>query len=228
MIVFIKTSRMVVAIVFLVASCIGQEVNGGPYFVSEVLSKAHISGSLSYWGRGICNSANQYYPLAPALRKPKDMSDTPLEVLREMFAGDSKMEVTQDSDGIMRMFEKDVPKDLLDVKIHHLSFGASEDRDSIWHGPNMALRKILSAPEVVSFRKAHKIGPFSGVHLAPPDAGSNKRSVSGELNEVTVSEALDYILKTFPGLWIYGNCQSEGIGEERNVYFWFYENGPVR
>jgi len=41
--------------------------------------------------------------------------------------------------------------------------------------------------------------------------------LSGELDNVTVSKALDYILKTFPGLWTYQDC--EGAKRRRMVLF---------
>jgi len=30
--------------------------------------------------------------------------------------------------------------------------------------------------------------------------------VPGELNDVTVEQALDHVLQTFPGFWFYQNC----------------------
>jgi hypothetical protein len=92
----------------------------------------------------------------------------------------------------------------------------------------MAVRLILSTPEVEAFRRENKVGPFPSVFIVPGDADSDKPSVSGHLDDVTVSQALDYIFKTFPGFWIYGNCPAEGNGEKRNVYFWFSENIPAR
>jgi predicted transcriptional regulator len=41
---------------------------------------------------------------------------------------------------------------------------------------------------------------------------------------VTVREALDYVLQTFPGFWLYENCQS--TGGHRIVHFDFVENTP--
>jgi hypothetical protein len=39
---------------------------------------------------------------------------------------------------------------------------------------------------------------------------TSKPSVSGELNDVTVAQALDYIEQTFPGFWMYENCPRKG------------------
>jgi hypothetical protein len=138
-----------------------------------------------------------------------------------MFADDPNMKVIQESGGIVRMYETDVPRDLLEIKIHHISF----DVPGI-HGPNMAIRHILSTPEVESFRKAHKIGPFTEIFRVPSDAGDRNPSVSGSLDDVTISQALDYIFKTYSGFWMYGNCPNGGKSAERSVYFWFYRTFP--
>jgi hypothetical protein len=45
--------------------------------------------------------------------------------------------------------------------------------------------------------------------------------ISGFLENVTVSEALDYVLKTFPGVWIYENCPARG-DRGRDMFFGFF------
>ena len=49
--------------------------------------------------------------------------------------------------------------------------------------------------------------------------------ISGNLDNVTLSEALDYVLRTFPGLWVYENCPSKK--RKRAVFITFFRNGPV-
>jgi hypothetical protein len=53
----------------------------------------------------------------------------------------------------------------------------------------------------------------------------HKPSVHGELNDVTVAQALDYVLQTFPGLWTYQNCHNPEGG--RKISVGFYDNLPV-
>jgi hypothetical protein len=60
----------------------------------------------------------------------------------------------------------------------------------------MALIYILSAPEVRAFRRAKNIGPFYDAFVLPGNATS-ELPVIGELDNVTVSRALDYVLETF-------------------------------
>jgi hypothetical protein len=209
------------------SSCLGQERGGADRtlavpLLEHILGAAHASGSLAYWGR--CE-LGQPYPDFPALSSPSDASRPPLEILREVFAKDQQMEVKQDSNGLIRMFETDVPMDLLEVKIAHLSFGSPDEDRGIFNGPNDALHTILSSPEVKTYVATHKIGPF-------PDGwsgsqGPHRHQVSGDLYNATVKQALDYILQTLPGFWIYQNCRSVGGGSERYVHFGFYENANV-
>ena len=121
------------------------------------------------------------------------------------------------------MVETDVPSDLLEVKIRHLSFPV----EPMYHGPNMALHAILMTPEVIAFRRAHSIGPLAeltGGFALPGDCCSGP-SVSGVLDDVTVAQALDYVLQTFPGFWLYENCQD--TAGRRTVFFNFFRNAPL-
>jgi hypothetical protein len=83
---------------------------------------------------------------------------------------------------------------------------------------------ILKAPEVLAFAKAHNIQmPFVGM------IGTQSRSqipvdwprVSGSMDDLTLSQALDHLVKTFPGIWVYENCPA-GDGKGRVVAFWFF------
>ena len=124
------------------------------------------------------------------------------------------------------MFEIDVPMDLLNVRIRHMSFGPPDEDRGIFNGPNDTLDHILSSPEVKRYCTDHKIGPFpdawAGSHFP-----ARKQQVSGDLYDVTVKQALDYVLQTFPGFWIYQNCRRSEGGSGRNVYFRFYETADV-
>jgi hypothetical protein len=211
--------------------CLAQERGGtdpraAMPLIQEVLSKAQLSGSLEYWGR--CEP-HKVYPDFPQLRWPTGHDSSPLGFLQAMFDVDPTMRVTQEADGKVRMAETDIPNDLLNVKIHHLSFypvDASES-DPV-HGSGMALLAILETAEVAAFGKAHNIEglPYPDkAHILPGNCCGGGRIMHGELDDVTVSQALDYVLQTFPGFWLYENCQSsEG---SRKVFFNFYPTLPA-
>lgn len=192
---------------------VGRAVIGG------VFSKAKASGSLEYWG--VCDFKN-YYPDFPKLRAVPDRQGSPVELLREMFVDDPEMRVSQDADGRIRMIEDDVPSDLLDVRIPHLQFTGE------YHGIKFAIVTILKTPEVIAFRKEHKIGAEAnwgpGFSLNHSAFAPEVPRVLGDLYDVTVRQALDYVLQTFQGFWLYENCKNSEGG--RNVIFGFVENLP--
>jgi len=74
--------------------------------VRTILSSAKVSGSLEYWG--VCD-VSKPRPEFPTPRSVSGHEGSARGVLQEMFANDTKMRVTQESDGKIRMVETDVP-----------------------------------------------------------------------------------------------------------------------
>lgn len=225
-------SRLSVVSVAVVSCtlCCGQDRGGvdpraGSAVLQKILNGADVSASLEYWGS--CNSG-ELYPDFPRLRILADYSGSHLTVLQRVFVDDPHMRVTQDGSGMIRMVEDDVPTDILDVRIQHLSFDKAANEYEGFTSPIDALNYILSAPEVRAFGKAKHLGPdvesevrvSTGLRFVAPDGFH----FSGDLKNVTLRQALDYVLKTFPGFWLYENCRTDGGG--RKVFFTFYENAP--
>jgi hypothetical protein len=219
-----------IVILILVIQCLGSVVAQSRQLVTRydnsseliriVLKEAHISGSIEY--SGSCGPHHPRIARPPHVRSPRT-SGSPVEILRDMFASYPRINVTQNPAEMIRIVEVGVPTDILNVKIHHLSFDDSSGESGPWglllRGPNLALGDIFSTPEVQAFSKAHKIDPNH--FITPGNAlDSGQPIISGQLRDVTVSQALDYILKTAPGYWVYENCTTEDGGRE--TYFWFY------
>jgi hypothetical protein len=222
-----KHSRLILTFAILLSSCLGQERGGtdpraAVAILEPILAKANVSGSIAYWGR--CNF-HKPYPDFPALNYTFYSSSSPVEVLQKLFASDPKMLVTQEPNGVVRMFETDAPTDLLDVTISHVSFVLSDEQRDKFGGPENAMLLVLSAPEVVAYRKAHKIGPFTDLWYRSGGSYSEQK-VAGDLHNVTVKEAFDYILRFYPGFWVYENCLSDDVTSGRNVFFGFYREDP--
>jgi len=207
--------------------------------ILEVLNEANLSGSLEFSGR--CESLGvRDFPDFPKFRAPAKSGGSPLQILREMFADDPAMQVTRDPDGTIRMIERGVPTDILNVGISYIPFdnGQAGGPRPIYGG-NVALSYILGAPEVELFMKAHHIewpfpvfGPISDFSDAvPPAVPPDVPHLWGPLDHVTFSGAMDYVLKAFPGIWIYENCP-RSAAKKRVVYFRFYHlektgSGPI-
>jgi len=214
------TSFFRLAMAFLlVDSCLSQSKGGVDQTVAlpavqNILSIAQRSGSLEYWG--LCDVGKPRSDF-PRLRDVSGHEGSARDLLQELFADDPKMRVSEESDGKIRMAEIDVPKDLLEIKIHSLSFPSN------YHGPKMAVMAILHSQEVLKVMTERNIVRQGRWGLPGDDSIAIKKpSVSGELNNVTVKQALDYVLQTFPGYWTYQNCHdAEG---RRRVSFGFYNN----
>ncbi len=166
----------------------------------EAMYRAKVSGSLEFVSH--CDDKNP--PEFPKFRAPSATSGTPLEIARETLADNPAMEVRQDDDGTIRMIESGVPTDLMKVKISHIVF--ESDTTAI-----AAIRHvILKAPEVVTFMKAHKIERVLGEGLSRgsgPTARPNQSTlIPGPMADVTLSQALDQVVKTYPGIWVYVSC----------------------
>jgi hypothetical protein len=219
------TCRLAMAsVLILVYSCAAQ---GKPDPILGVLKKTDASGSIAYWSPGRkCGPDHTNPPPLPEIRAA-DTSRTVVDGLRGMFANDPKMGVTLEPGafGKVRMFESDVPTDLLDLKIHHISFsdGQMEPTGLGFRGKKelggsrMPISIILAAPEVQAFVKANHIELT--YYSSMPSNIFALPEIHGNLEDLTLSEALDYAVSSH-GYWLYGNCMRGG--GRREVFIWFY------
>jgi hypothetical protein len=193
--------------------------------ILEVLDKAKLSGSLEFTGW-----YEPGYPrYFPQFHSPAMSEGTPLQILRDMFADNLAVRVTQDSDGTIRMIENGVLADLLNVRISHISFDGygshTANEEAGEYTPNGALYVILQAPEVVAFMKARGIATPTGGGAVPGGVAPMTHRlphISGSMDDLTLAEALDRVLKTFPGLWIYKSCARNDT-KKRVIYIRFYQ-----
>jgi len=190
--------------------------------VVDVMRKGQLSGSLQY--RGGCGDQNEYVTRDFPMTITPTMDSRPwLQILREMFAKDAATQVTQEPDGFIRIVDTTAPQDLLDVRIKRLSFDDELKNDwAVPYTPTSALAFIAAAPEVEAFMKEHHIARQGRITHRAFSPG--KPYVSGELNNVTLSQALDHMAKSFHGLWVYKECP----GNQKNkriVDIWFYRTG---
>lgn len=203
------------SVLILLTSCLGQdrryvEIQTGLPIVEDVFRKAKASGSLVY--RPNCDGV----PTFPRVHAPTTPGVDPVRALSEVFADDPMMRVREDAGGRIRIFETDVLRDLLEVKIAHISFNVP--------GPYIALHFILSTPEVRAFMRDQKIRPIEEDTFEIPGSGFSGPLVSGDLENTNVSQALDYVVQRTPGFWIYASCPDNQDPRARRVSFSFSEN----
>jgi hypothetical protein len=127
---------------------------------------------------------------------------------------DSHISWTLDTGGLMRVSDNRVTDGLLHVVIHQIHFNKAAD-------PNEAIRILLSAPEVQEYFNQNHIE--QGTVFMMPMNSKDAPKLSAGLRNSTVAEALDSIVKFFPGLWIYDECTD---GPRRRVTVRGAEVGP--
>jgi hypothetical protein len=223
---YMQQYRMFVrAFVILMPLCLfaQQETNPTPKLMAplwplfESLRKANVSGSLEFSGHCGPNTS----PNWPHWRVLASSAGTPLQVARETFADDPTIQVTQDADGTVRMIQTGVPTDLLDLRINVIPHFLADYANS-------AKESILWTREVEAFRIAHHIPAASGAAAmgGPGRSGLDPPKSFEAMHDVTVSQAMDRILKAFPGIWVYRDCLQPD-GKSRFVWFSFFSSKGV-
>lgn len=190
--------------------------------ILDLLAHSGTSGSLQFSGE--CSL--QSLPEFPPIRNTVAPKNSALDTLAEMFAGNRPIRVKRAHNGLIRMKEEGVNSDFLKVKLDQITFKSNGANGQTGvYSPNIALLHILARQEVVAFMKSHQLKwPYEG-GVVPGNAGrwpSSAPHVAGSLTDVTVEEALDYVVKHFPGLWIYENCPAHA-DQSRTVYIRFYQ-----
>jgi hypothetical protein len=175
--------------------------------VLSILEDSGRPGSLEY--QGVCTASGD---IAGHFRISAPQHDlSPLQALQRAFVGDSEVTATKDASGLIRVVAGVVPTDLLNLRIPEVTF--RQERD-----PRDAEYKLLALPDVHAYMQAHHITFIQTMYgLIPPPSG---RILNVTLKGQTLSAALDRVAETFPGVWVYGECTSEG---ERHVLMFFHE-----
>jgi hypothetical protein len=182
------------------------------------LSRAHVSGSLEFSSARCDHGVPADWP---HWRTLTEHGGPPLQVAREAFADDPTIQVTQDANGTIRMIQNGVPTDLLDVRINEVPL-------SFAYSPGQAARAVYSTPEVAAFISDHHISMPTGstVTGGPGSMRADLPHRLDSMHDVTFSEALDGLLRTFPGIWVYQDCLKPD-GKSRFVWVAFFSSrGP--
>jgi hypothetical protein len=182
--------------------------------VLEILDKAKLSGSLAFSGKCV----EGHTPELPRFHTPREDEASPVQSVLETAPDQPILHITQEKNGIIRIIEPGVPRDILKVRIAHISF-EQPVYTTFW-----AMHIVLRSPEVEAWLKDHgyrwPLRILTAVGVTGGRDWSHMPHISGSLDNVTVEEAFDYILKTFNGMWVYESCP-ESVGD-RDIYFGFF------
>lgn len=184
-------------------------------FLDELFLLTHSSGSLTL--KGTCEITNVTNGVASdTLSHPPQGPFQNLDVaLTAVSQLSPHLSWSKNADGLVRVRDDRVPNDVLKIRLRRVHF--SQVRDS-----NAAIQIVLNAPEVQTyFQRNHieRATPFNAIMYRTPKGFP---TLSEDLHSVTVAEALDRIVRFFPGLWIYSECQN---GSLKRVMIEGYEVG---
>lgn len=137
------------------------------------------------------------------------------EALTDISRLDAHLSWSRDADGMLRVGDDRVRDDVLRIRLRQVHFRDSAE-------PAYAVQDVLSAPEVRAYFTKNHIADGALPHVSRLGPGSTKGlpRLSGDLRDVTVAEALDHVVRFFPGLWVYAEC---GDGPRRRVAVEVYQ-----
>ncbi len=170
-------------------------------FVGEMFYLTKSSGSMTLGGTCEGTSADNVVASDALTFPPKGPFNNLGEALTAVSQIDSHIAWANDANGLTRVQDARVSNGVLGLRLRRVHFGGEVDASS-------AIQVVMSAPEVREHFKENNIE--DGAPTIGLMSGSTKGmpKLTGDLLDVTVAEALDHIVRFFPGLWIYKECRS--------------------
>lgn len=179
--------------------------------VRKVLETNGRSGSIMY--RGTCTPSGGITESFKISEFVETRSS--VQALRDAFANEPTLKVREDASGMVRVTGGNVQEDLLGLRLRQVVFRGERN-------PRDATTRVLETPEVKHYMQTHHMD-FIAVAggLIPPPSGVR---LTGTRKDESLSDTLDQIAREFPGMWVYGECQT--ARGERHVYLTFDEFSP--
>jgi hypothetical protein len=174
----------------------------------RVLDERGGSGSLAY--RGFCDPSGDISD-SFHLDAPSREAVRPVDAFREILNRNPGLVVTEDQDGLLRIASRDVSRSFLDSRIN-VSFASESD-------PNEAMANALHKAEFGALAGDHHFSLDLMTGGLRPGLTVDSPRIKGQLNGVTVAEAFDYILRVFPGMWVYQECVTANGDTKASVGF---------
>jgi hypothetical protein len=173
-------------------------------FVEEMFFITKTSGSLTL--SGTCKATEVEKDIVPdALSQPPQGPFNDLgEAITAISRSNPHLTWVREASGLLRVRDDRVSNDVLRIRLQRVHF--RNDANA-----NDAIVDALSAPEVQAYFKMNRIEDSAmPIGLIPTSTKGSPR-LSGEVRDLTLGEALDYIMHYFPGLWIYSECQHDSL-----------------
>jgi hypothetical protein len=161
-------------------------------------------------------------PEFPSVKmQPTAKGKTGLDAVRDIFANDENVKVTEDG-GIIRIWIGQVPTAILQTKVDQIRLTPEAQ-----YSPGSAFYELLSSTEMVKAEQALKYSPpitYSNATIRP-----NKKlpHLPPTIRDATAEEVLDKMAKAFTGevIVIYGACSEKD--ESGITNFWLAWQGQI-
>jgi hypothetical protein len=183
---------------------------GASLLLAGLLNKFGTSASFVY--RSNCASAGWHDDLN--IRLHIKYTESAVEALREVFADEKTIQVSEEPGGMVRITDSSVPQALLDVRMRRVYLTSRWEPGGVLYDPDDVALDVMETPEVQAFMAAHDLHKPNFYSRLVPTPSPSLPHMSGQLENLTVREALDRTLQTFPGLWSYTQCTN---GEGRKL-----------
>jgi hypothetical protein len=170
-------------------------------FVREIFLTAQSSGSMTLSGTCMDTERATNQVVSDTLPHPPEGPFHNIdEALTALSRLDPHLSWARDVKGVLRIRDDRVPDDVLRIRLKRVHFaGKATPGEAIW--------QVLSAPEVRAYFKEMRIEDGLMFNTLEPASKKGLPKLSGDLRDVSVAEAFDYIARFFPGLWIYKECR---------------------
>jgi len=193
------------------------DVQTGQEAIRQLLAALKPEGKsvrLDY--RGACEASNSDVISFPTIKlsSPREEGSS-LSKVTEMLRDNRGISVNEDAGGIIRIKVPGVSGAILQTKIAQITLDRDEQYD-----PNAAIWAILNTKEIQSAanqthtRLALSVGGLENI----PSKGMPH--LENSWKDVTVDQALDRVLRTFPGLVEYKECTRPNGDSLFNVRFY--------
>lgn len=167
--------------------------------------------SVRFYFYGICDVRNGIL-LPPMNVQPLIQGQKGVGWVKKMFSSDSKVVISDDKSGIVRITIGNVSASILNTKLSPIKF--TEDAQYNPDGPEGALVAIEHTTEVQDAMARLKVKQISTSFIgAVFPAMENLPHLPSSINVSTLEQALDTVAKTFGGIVYYGEC-TDSSGEK--------------
>jgi hypothetical protein len=169
----------------------------------------YVGGAARVYYAGECRSAEkdlsgvQYLLFPSVYLQPPSQRATGITAVRQIFRDDPRVTITQDRSGVLRLTIGSVSTAILQTRIPALTLSP----DDQYSAPS-AVVAIGSTPEIVTAERSLHLGqPFRIIDIIVSGPIEGAPHLPRLMQNVTMDEALDTVVRTFKGMVLYGTCK---------------------